>query len=187
MTRRQCIQAFLAMLFFALSPSNAKADGGVVRLREADGPFVVTVFSGPQPSRDTSTDVSIMVQGRESGEAILDAAVDLIFTAPQAHPAESQEQICGPTHTTGFTVPATRDKASNKLLYAASVNFGAAGIWKLQARVERGNDAAHFACDIPVGLPPRSLAGLVPNLALPPLVIVAFAINQWLRAKSVKQ
>ena len=39
------------MLNLTLVPIGAHADGGAVRLREASGPFLVTVFVAPQALR----------------------------------------------------------------------------------------------------------------------------------------
>ena len=47
------------LLMFGLSLSNARADGGVIRLREAKGPFLVTVFTAGEPVQDGPGDVSV--------------------------------------------------------------------------------------------------------------------------------
>ena len=83
------------LLMFGLSLSNARADGGVVRLREAKGPFLVTVFTAAEPVQDGLGDVSVLVQRRDSGDAILDATVELVFKAPAASAAEPVGQLCG--------------------------------------------------------------------------------------------
>ena len=86
---------------------------------------------------------------------------------------ESQD---GPT-----AILARREQSPNKLLYNASINFPLTGPWELEALVRHGADSAKFTCEIPVDLPARPLVGLVPFLALPPLLVTLFAINQWLR------
>ncbi len=183
------------LLLFGLSLSNARADGGVIRLREAKGPFLVTIFAPAEPVQDGPCDVSVLVQQRESGDAILDAAVELGFKAPAASAVEPVGQLCGASgewllgrsSTPGqaqLTVPAFRKLVSNKLLYAAAVRFGTAGNWQLEALITRRSDAVRFACGIPVGPPPRRLISLAPYLALPPLFIALFALNQCLRRRA---
>ena len=83
------------LLMFGLSLSNARADGGVIRLREAKGPFLVTIFTAGEPAQDGLGDVSVLVQRRDSGDAILDATVELAFRAPAALAAEPVGQLCG--------------------------------------------------------------------------------------------
>ena len=180
------------ILLLGLSLGNARADGGVIRLREAKGPFLVTIFTAAEPVQDGLCDVSVLVQRRDSGVAILDAAVELVFIAPAASAAEPIGQLCGASGAwqpgrsskpgqAQLTVPACRRLASNKLLYAAPVRFGTAGNWQLEALIKHRNDAVRFACGVPVGPPPHPLLFLAPYLALPPLLVALFVLNQCLR------
>jgi hypothetical protein len=186
------IQVLLFLGVLGLSSGNARADGGVIRLREAQGPFIVTIFTASDLVKDGPADVSVMVQRQDSSDAILDATVNLIFTAPPSSVVEPAEQVCGHVpwsqalgpHVAQFTVPATRRQASNKLLYAAPVKFDTAGNWRLQTLVECGGESAKTACNIPVGPPPGRLVGLLPYLLLPPLLVALFAVNQGLRRKA---
>jgi hypothetical protein len=75
-------QLLTALLLLALSSGHALADGGIIRLRETQGPFVITIFTASEPVRNTPVDVSVMVQKADSSEAILDATVELALTAP---------------------------------------------------------------------------------------------------------
>ena len=69
--------------FSARQPSSdeVRADGGIMRVREAQGPFVVTIFTASELQQDSPADVSVMVQERDSNDAVLDANVSLIFFA----------------------------------------------------------------------------------------------------------
>jgi hypothetical protein len=161
-----------------------------MRAREVQGPFVVTIFTGSEPQQDSPVDVSVMVQERDSNEAILDATVKLTFTAPARSLVEPKEQICGPSEMAGldtdperFTVLATRRQALNKLLYAAPVNFNAIGLWQLQASIKRDDFSEKITCSIPVSPPPRKLVALFPYLISPPLLVALFALNQRLRGQ----
>ncbi len=161
-----------------------------MRAREVQGPFVVTIFTASEPQQDSPVDVSVMVQDRGSNDAILDAAVKLTFTPPIGSSAGEIEETCGTLemagkgpHSEQFTAVATRRQASNKLLYAVPVKFDAAGLWQLQAFIKREDDFEEITCRIPVSAPSRELTGLVPYLALPPLLVGLFALNQWLRGQ----
>ena len=180
------------MLLFLLLPSHAKAHLGIVVSREARGPFVITVFTSSEVVRGQAADVSVLVQRRDSNEAILDATVSFVLTPPRGAIIEPTDPICAqPTPMTlgttlrspdgQATIAARREQSLNKLLYAAPVNLPLAGPWELEALVRHGADSAKFTCEIPVGLPARPLVGLVPYLALPLLLVALFAINQWLR------
>jgi len=193
MNRRRFIQVLPFLWLLALSCGDARADGGVIRLREAQGPFIVTIFTASELVKDGPADVSVMVQRLDSSDAILDATVDLIFTAPASSPGDPVGQVCGQApwsqesgqHVTQFTVPATRQQASNKLLYAAPVKFDSAGTWRLQTHIERGGESVKIGCNIPVGMAPGRLFNLLPYLLLPPLMVTLFVVNQILRSQVV--
>jgi len=190
-----CGYVFRALLLFGVASGNARADGGVVRFRGVQGPFVVTIFTTPAPTPNNDTDVSLMVQRRDSNDAILDATVDLRVTPPPLFVARPIGQLCGLPGVAlvgqkpeqGFTQPsvrATRVQASNKLLYAAPIRFGVPGNWTLDAVVTRGSDSARASCVIAVGPPAGRLIGLLPYLTLPPMGVLLFAINQILRKRT---
>jgi len=186
------------LLMFGLSLTHARADGGVIRLREAKGPFLVTIFTAAEPVQDGPCDVSVLVQRGDSGDAILDATVELVFKAPAASAAEPVGQLCGASGAwllgrsskpgqAQVTVPAVRRLASNKLLYAAPISFGTAGNWQLEALVKHRSDAVKVACGIRVGSPPRRLIFLAPYLALPPVLVALFVLNQCLRRQPLQK
>jgi len=178
-------------LFTMLAPRLASGDGGVVQLYEAQGPFAVTVFVSQEMNLRGPTDVSVLVQWRKSGEVVLDADVSLAVDPPNGVSLARSESFCGPSPTAAAfqlpdmtqhqaTVAATREQASNKLLYAAALNLQASGDWRLHIYIVRGSDSARFDCLLPVtrssGLP-----GVWPYFILPPIAIALFAMNQRLR------
>jgi hypothetical protein len=187
-------QTLVAVLLFLLLPCHAQAHLGIVLSREARGPFVITLFTSSEVVRGQAADVSVLVQRRDSNEAILDATVCFVLTPPRGSISQQADPICGqPSSITVGTTSASRDGQSmiaarraqspNKLLYAASVNLPLAGPWELEALVRHGADSAKLTCEIPVGLPARRLDGLVPYLALPLLLVALFATNQRLRTR----
>jgi hypothetical protein len=184
------------ILLFALivAPFVAKADVGIIRSKQNQGAFVITIFTSPEASVGVPTDVTIMVQHRDTGEAVLDAVVDLRFVPPSGPAVTPNDPLCGRSNNPlvrGLMVAsaqpsslrATRSQAANKLLYGAPVVFPVAGTWQLGVLVQAANEKARVACALPIGVPPRRLQGLWPYLALPPFVIALFAMNQWLRRR----
>jgi hypothetical protein len=185
-----CIATALLVL---LVPRLAKGDGGIIRLREVQGPFSITVFSSPEAASGELTDVSAMIQESESGKVILDANVRLALIPPNGSALNQSDELCAAPATgtrppQGLNLPTTvrakREKASNKLLYSAPLELNAPGNWKLRVLVSRGTDVARFDCLLPVASSSGKLIALLPYLLLPPLVVAAFALNQCLRRQS---
>jgi hypothetical protein len=184
------VQILAAVFAFLLPPGFARGHSlGIVRLWDAQGPFVITVFTSPELVSGRAADVSVLIQKRNSNEAVLDAMVSFVLTPPTGSILKHTEPICGqaglaPTMGSqeGQTaILARREQSPTKLFYTARANFPLTGPWELDGVVRRGADSAKFTCEIPVGSPARPIAGLVPFLALPPLFVTLFAINQWLR------
>ena len=184
-----CIAIALVASF--VSPY-ARGDGGIIRLRETQGPFSVTVFSSPEAVPGGLADLSVLVQRSESGKVVLDADVRLTLSPPDGLATKQADVFCSvPTAAMPLpdginnlaSVRASREQASNKLLYAAPVQLNAPGDWKLHVVVSRGTDTARFDCVLPVALRSGKLIGLWPYLSFPPLVVAAFAVNQWLRGR----
>ena len=195
---RVSIQAGVAVAFLAaLTPQLAKGDGGVMLLHESRGAFLVTVFVSPEAARGGLTDLSVLVQSSTSGDVLLDANVGLAVAAPKGQASTPSEEFCSASSSAVSqssdvgelqgTVPATRDQASNKLLYAAALNLNSKGDWPLHVYVSRRTDNAQFDCLIPVTQASSNAAGLWFSLLIPPIAIAGFAINQKLRKRSLEQ
>ena len=183
-------------LLAAFAPQPAKGDGGVVLLHEAKGPISVTVFVPPEVTRSGLTDVSVLVQSRANGDVVLDADVRLTIDPPRDLVATAgTEPVCGtslasvpfPSSYNGqrqTTLPATREQASNKLLYAAALALNGTGDWRLHIHVSRGTESAEFDGFISVIQASANTRGLWPYLLIPPIAITAFALNQKLRSQT---
>jgi len=188
----------LALLLTILTPYPVKGDGGLVQLRESQGPFSVTVFASPETTRDGLTDVSVLVQWKQNGDVVLDADVILTLESPKSLATDRSDPLCGVSRPASAiqsadmtepptSVPATHEKASNKLLYAASLKLTSTGLRRVYVSVARGAESARFDCPLPVPQTSAKLAALWPCLAFPPIAIMAFAINQWLRRESLQK
>lgn len=167
-------------------------------LREARDPFATTVFVAPEGLAAGRADVSVLVQWRTTGQVVLDADVSLAVEPPKGLPLARSEPFCGLSpppaaalQSSGLShgqalAPATPQQASNKLLYAATLNLNAVGDWRLHVDVARGSARARFDCLLPITGTSAKSSGLWPCLVFPPLLIAAFAINQWLRRHSLE-
>jgi hypothetical protein len=152
----------------ALVPSFAHADGGTVRLHEASGSFLVTVFAAPEPLQVGPIDTSVLVQDRKTGNVILGATVNLAF-----QPIASASPR--------FLTRATHGQAKNKLLQAATIDVPAPGWWAIQVSVRRGREDEVLATKLFVMPAAPRFATIWPYLILPPFAIGLFALHQALR------
>jgi hypothetical protein len=145
------------------------ADGGLLRVRQEAGPFIVSVFTAPEPLRVGPVDVSVIVQS-SGGGVLTDAVVDIILESA-TRPVERRRAT------------ATRAAASNKLAKAAVVDLPVAGQWTLTVAIRLNGDAATVTCLLPVA-PAQSRISLIwPWLLMPPVVIALFAVHQTLKGQ----
>ena len=151
----------------------ALGDGGAVQVRQAEGPFVVTIFTAPTPLRAGAVDISVLVQTGDGNQPVLDAEVLVTLTSSS-------------DGTATIHVAATRQQATNKLLYATPVHLPFAGSWDLHVTVRREQEVAEVGSQVAVApaLPP--LLSHWPYLAFPPAAILVFTVHQWLRSRSSK-
>jgi cytochrome c oxidase assembly factor CtaG len=141
--------------------------GGVVRLTEKIGAFVITVFTEPTPLRAGPVEITVLVQDRDSQRPVLDVEVTVLVL--------ERESDGPPTR-----IEATRQNATNKLMYAAPVHLPAAGPWELQVTVRQGAVMADVAFEVTAHPPRPLLLSSWPYLALIPLAIGLFGLRQWI-------
>ncbi len=165
----KAIYSIIVLAF--LCPGFLLADGGTLLLRQHAGPLIISIFSTPEPLRVGSGDISVMVQKSEDKSTVLDATVKLHLTHTT------------PDGISEVFVPATHAKATNKLLYASQVNLAAEGSWKLVSTVNSKVGNAEVAANIDVMPPEPRILAYWPYFAVVPVIIILFAMNQWLKAK----
>lgn len=144
----------------------AHGDGGTVRIQHETGDLRITVFSAPEPLRVGMADLSVLVQRRAGDRAVLDAEVEIVLS--------------GPPPAAPIEVRATRENATNELLYAAAVELPAAGPWRLRVTVEHERETVEVSGELEVAPPAPPLVALWPYLVLPPAVVALFALREWL-------
>jgi hypothetical protein len=169
-----------AFLLFLFLPHFAFADGGVVLAQQTSGPYRITLFGSPSPLRAGPADLSVFVQDLKTGEAVLTPKVDVQVQAASTDAGEAWVPPCCSMTMGARTITATHDAAQNKLLYAANIVLPASGPHKILVRLDDVNVISTSA-EIARPLPP--VAHYWSYLALPPLFIVGFALNQRLRRR----
>ena len=141
----------LAALAYAwLTPDRIDIDEDVVRLQDVAGPFRVSLFAEPGSLPAGESDIAVLVQDRDSGEVILDAAVGLAVQPIDGSSSESRSEA--------RVVRATREQAANRLLAAATVDLPSPGSWELRVSVRRGSDEGTVSAKLEVE-PPKSKHG----------------------------
>jgi hypothetical protein len=150
-----------------IAPLAANADGGAVHLREASGPFLVTIFA-PEAPRVGLIDTSVLVQDRKTGIVILDTTVNL-----ELQPIANTNPP--------FSIRAPLGQAKNKLLQAVTIDVPAPGWWAVKIFVRRDREEVVLATKLLIMPAAPRLATLWPFLILPPFAIGLFALHQTLR------
>lgn len=172
---RSLYAASITMLFVAIAIFAriipAHADGGAVQFEKSSGQFVVTVFATPSPLRAGPVDISLLVRDRKDQQPVFDCQAFIQLCKEGAMSIPSQ---------------ATHEAAHNKLFYAAPVKVPESGLWELEVDIQHGDDSISVAGEIAVASSNPLLLVYWRSLALPPVFISLFAVNQWLKRRSVK-
>src|SRR5438876_5104214 len=108
-------------LFLGTWSAPAFGDGGTMRISEKKGGFQITVFTSPALFRAGPVDISVLVQDALTGEPVPQTRVTVRMSKPGQLALE---------------YPATREAATNKLLYAAQFELPQPGLWHLEVQVE---------------------------------------------------
>jgi putative membrane protein len=122
-----------------IAPDKIDIDGDIVRMHGVSGPLEITVFTPPDPLPKGELEVAVLIQDRGTGGPVLDAATEIQF------------QCDGATIDDSISATASRRRATNKILSAASVELPDSGTWNLRVAVNRGNDAGSLAIKLQIG------------------------------------
>jgi hypothetical protein len=155
----------------ALAATLTHADGGKVQFQRKAGAFNITLFSTPSLVRVGRTDFSVMVQSSTSPDPLLNADVRLHFVKREANSIAA------------VSAPARREKATNRLLYAAQVDLNSTGKWRVEISVQTPGDSALVTGDVDVLPPEPPLLAHWPYFAALPVVAFLFVLNQRLKRR----
>ena len=120
-----------------LWPAAAIANGGTTLLVERVGAYEVTITASPYPLEVGLNDISVLL-GRLSDQQIVLEAEVLMVAEPVDHSGQAQ------------TFSATHANATNKLYYAANVDFPTPGRWKMTVQVDGPEGPASTAFEAQV-------------------------------------
>src|ERR1700749_993812 len=169
-SRRLTGRTLSRLLLVALSLSTpglvVRADGGVVLWQQTTGPFTVTLFSTEVPLRAGPADITVLLERPGGHSPVMDARVFIEL-----------ENEGGMTVNT----EATHEQARNKLLYCSLINLPAAGRWRMKLNVIRDGERAEASGNLNVAESRPVLLPYWERISFPPIIMVLFLINQWLR------
>lgn len=107
----------------------AHADGGRLQMRQAAGPFVVSLFTTPESPAVGAADLSVMIEEQGSGSVLLDADVVVTLTSEDARIAPVVAHL-------------SHAHATNRLLQDAVVQLPRAGRWEAVLRIREAGRVA---------------------------------------------
>jgi hypothetical protein len=131
------VRFLLVAVVLACATAAAHADGGRLQMRQAAGPFVVSLFTTPESLAVGSADLSVMVEEQGSSSVLLDADVVVTLTPEDA---ETAPVIAHLSHA----------HATNRLLEDAVVQLSRAGRWRAVIHVSKAGRTASVATDLTV-------------------------------------
>ena len=116
----------------------AHADGGRLQLRQAAGPFVVSLFTTPESLAVGPADLSVLVEEQGGSGVLLDP--DVVLTLTPEDDASSAPVIAHLSHA----------HAANRLLQDAVVQLPRAGRWRAVIHVRENGREASVATELTV-------------------------------------
>ena len=165
----------LALLIAAVAhfgnASEARADGGTIRLHETRGDLQVAIFTSPAPLRAGEADLSVLVQDKANSMTGRDAKITIV-ARPRDLPGRSPPIL------------ASREAATNKLLQAAKFQLSQPGWWSVEVEVQPpGQSAQRFAFDVEVAPALPRWMTFWPWFTWPAVVIALFGWRRHLLRK----
>lgn len=166
MKRRLPLRSIPRLLFVVLlvaaCTSRVFADGGRFRFREPAGPFIVTLFTSPDPLTMGRADFSVALERANTPGLLQDANITLVLTpSGRGRP---------------LVLHASHSAATSKWLQAANFSFPAQGRWMVAVVVRSGQEFGQCSGEVQVGSNgPRNLIwDLIPL----PLAALLFVLHQ---------
>lgn len=130
------------------------------------GPFVVTLFTTPDPLTPGRADFSVVVERPGVQGIVSDARVTFVLT-----PADGQGEP--------ITLQATHGQATTRFLEAANFSLPKQGLWRIAIHVSQGAESGVCTGEFRVA-PPNLITNEVAwQIAIVPIMMLLFLLHQW--------
>jgi hypothetical protein len=149
----------------------AHADGGRLQMRQAAGPFVVSLFTTPESLAVGPADVSVLVE--EQGSVLLDADVFVTLTPEYASIAPVIAHL-------------SHSHATNRLMEDAIVQLPRAGRWRAVVHVSEAGREASATTDLTVANHSARRGAIWLFAVLPLCAIALFAWVQTEKRRALR-
>uniref|UniRef100_A0A7V4XTF1 YtkA-like domain-containing protein n=1 Tax=Acidobacterium capsulatum TaxID=33075 RepID=A0A7V4XTF1_9BACT len=168
------MKRYLLLPLILFVATHAWADGGRLQFRKPAGPFVVTLFTTPDPLTPGRADFSVVVEKPGTQGIVNDARVTFVLTQADGH----GEPI---------TLQATHGQATTRFLEAANFSLPKQGLWKIAIHVSHGAESGVCAGEFRVA-PPNLITNEVAwQIAIVPLIMLLFFLHQWRKRVVARQ
>jgi len=160
------MKRYLLLLLLLLVACRAWADGGRLQFRKLAGPFMVTLFTTPDPLTPGRADFSVVIERPGVQGIVSDARVTFVLT-----PANG--------HAKPMTLEATHGQATTRFLEAANFSLPEQGLWRIAIHVSEGTESGVCQGEFRVD-PPNLITNEVAwQIAVVPLMVLLFLLHQW--------
>jgi hypothetical protein len=155
----------------ALFACSVLGDGSVLLLRKQAQPFDITVFAEHSRLTVGQSKLSVMVQNAADHSDVRDAHVTLRFRKSEGG------------KITEVMAPATHDRASNKMLYGATVTLPSEGAWKFSADVSAHGVMITTPAELTIAPAEPPMKEKWPLIVFIPVAVVLFILNRRLKRR----
>lgn len=132
------MKRLIIALMLACAATAAHADGGRLQMRQAAGPFVISLFTTPESLGVGPADLSAMIEEQGGSNVLLDADIVIALTLEDGG---SQPVVAHLSHA----------HATNRLLQDAVVELPHPGRWRAAIQVSEGGRHVSMTTDLMVG------------------------------------
>lgn len=164
------MRRLLIALVMSCAAVAAYADGGRLQMRQAAGPFVVSLFSSPEALGVGQADLSVMVE--EQGSVLLNPEVTVTLTPENGNGAPVVAHL-------------SHAHATNRLLQDAVVDLPHAGRWRAVVRVRDAGREASAATELTVASYSARRGTIWTFLLLPVCAVALFVWVQRLKHRKL--
>lgn len=160
------MKRYLLLFLLLILTSRAFADGGRLRFRKPAGPFIVTLFTTPDPLSKGRADFSVAIERPDTTGLVENADVTFILT-PQS----------GPEHR--IVLHATHSQATSRFLDAANFSLPSAGVWRIDVIVKDGGQTGRCFGEFRVHQQDLAANERAWQIAVVPILVLLFFLHQW--------